>query len=365
MPSLCCIESFIYHIANSIRIHAHNVNTQGINLSGGQRQRVSIARAAYANADIYLLDSPLSAVDANVASHIFEKCFIQLLAGKTRILCTNQLQFLPQCDRVLLVRYDGVRSYVSEQGTYSELITQENSELTQLMSSYSITTEHMNDVNVNNIASVTTNGDDSNGNDNVNITSGSVNGRADSDTAVCDAFIHLSDDVSEAGDNFDNDLQADTESIAESVASMQSVYSSLSVNDAPTEEMIAATTTTDDIDASTTGAATTAGTAAEQYDHTTRTTVVTAATTGDSVAGARLVQAEKMATGHVQWQVYKTYFKEGSGGTLLTVTLLTVTSSATTAHSEMPAVSTEGFVYAMTYYSCIAACVNTVILMLL
>jgi ABC-type multidrug transport system ATPase subunit len=340
---------------------------QGINLSGGQRQRVSIARAAYANADIYLLDSPLSAVDANVASHIFEKCFIQLLAGKTRILCTNQLQFLPQCDRILVLKCDGVRSYISGQGSYNDLIAQENSELTQLMSTYSITTEQINNVNGNSIVGAIVVSDDSNGNDSASITNSFVNGRAESDTAVCDAFIHLSDDVSEGGDNYDNDLQDDTESIAESVASMQSAYSSVSVNDAPTEEMIAATTTTDDIyiDASTTGAATTAGTAAEQYDHTTRTTGVTAATTGDSVAGARLVQAEKMATGHVQWQVYKTYFKEGSGGTLLTVTLLTVTSTVTTAHSEMPAVSSEGFVYAMTYYSCNAACVNTLILMLL
>lgn len=45
---------------------------QGINLSGGQKQRISLARAVYADADIYLLDSPLSAVDANVGKEIFE-----------------------------------------------------------------------------------------------------------------------------------------------------------------------------------------------------------------------------------------------------------------------------------------------------
>ena len=45
---------------------------QGINLSGGQKQRISLARAVYSEADLYLLDDPLSTVDSHVGKHIFE-----------------------------------------------------------------------------------------------------------------------------------------------------------------------------------------------------------------------------------------------------------------------------------------------------
>ena len=48
------------------------VGEQGINISGGQRARIALARALYSDADILLLDDPLSAVDPAVAHNIFQ-----------------------------------------------------------------------------------------------------------------------------------------------------------------------------------------------------------------------------------------------------------------------------------------------------
>ncbi len=50
-----------------------SVGERGVTLSGGQKARVNLARAIYHDADIYLLDDPLSAVDTAVAKQIFEK----------------------------------------------------------------------------------------------------------------------------------------------------------------------------------------------------------------------------------------------------------------------------------------------------
>jgi ABC-type multidrug transport system fused ATPase/permease subunit len=69
---------------------------RGINLSGGQRQRVCLARAAYHDAQLLLLDNPLSAVDQHTSKHIFDKCIKGLLAEKAVVLIAHQLELLPQ-----------------------------------------------------------------------------------------------------------------------------------------------------------------------------------------------------------------------------------------------------------------------------
>jgi len=68
------------------------IGERGVNLSGGQKQRVSLARAVYADADVFLLDDPLSAVDAGVADEIFAKCVRGALQGKTVLLVSHGMQ---------------------------------------------------------------------------------------------------------------------------------------------------------------------------------------------------------------------------------------------------------------------------------
>lgn len=79
------------------------VGERGTALSGGQRARVNLARAVYSEADIYLLDDPLSAVDAHVAKDLFEKCISGFLKEKTVLLATHQLQFLKYADIIVVV----------------------------------------------------------------------------------------------------------------------------------------------------------------------------------------------------------------------------------------------------------------------
>eukprot|EP00075_Anas_platyrhynchos_P007559 XP_021127296.1 multidrug resistance-associated protein 1 isoform X6 [Anas platyrhynchos] len=99
------------------------IGEKGVNLSGGQKQRVSLARAVYCNADVYLFDDPLSAVDAHVGKHIFEKVIGPkgILKNKTRVLVTHAVNYLPQVDTILVMS-DGK---ISEMGSYQELLKQD------------------------------------------------------------------------------------------------------------------------------------------------------------------------------------------------------------------------------------------------
>lgn len=95
------------------------IGERGITVSGGQKQRINIARAIYFDADIILMDDPLSAVDAHVGRHIFDHAISGLLRNKCRVLATHQLHVLNKCDRIIWMQ-DG---HIAAIDTYDNLMT--------------------------------------------------------------------------------------------------------------------------------------------------------------------------------------------------------------------------------------------------
>ena len=98
--SSCCLELDLSQLPDGDQTV---VGDRGITLSGGQKARISLARAVYADMDVYLLDDPLSSVDAGVASKLFSIFTTGILSGRTTILVTHQLQFVRGMDRILLL----------------------------------------------------------------------------------------------------------------------------------------------------------------------------------------------------------------------------------------------------------------------
>ncbi|KAG0062704.1 hypothetical protein BGZ89_010458 [Linnemannia elongata] len=111
------------------------IGERGINLSGGQKQRVSLARAAYQDADIYLLDDPLSAVDAHVDQHLWQQLLGPegLLKEKTRVLVTHGIHHLEEVDQIVVLK----EGMISEMGDYQHL-NQARGAFYQLMKEYSV-----------------------------------------------------------------------------------------------------------------------------------------------------------------------------------------------------------------------------------
>ncbi|XP_030840128.1 multidrug resistance-associated protein 5-like [Strongylocentrotus purpuratus] len=115
---VCCLSDEIAALPCGDRTE---IGERGVNLSGGQKHRVSLARAVYADRDIYLLDDPLSAVDTRVAEHIYTECLAGILKEKTVLLVTSNLQYLSKCDEVIVIS----NGRVIEQGTHTQLMTDE------------------------------------------------------------------------------------------------------------------------------------------------------------------------------------------------------------------------------------------------
>ncbi|KPA78920.1 putative mitochondrial p-glycoprotein e [Leptomonas pyrrhocoris] len=98
---------------------ATEIGEKGINLSGGQKARVSLARAVYADRDVYVLDDPLSALDAHVGERVMRECVCGALAHKTRVLATHQVSAAAYADYVVVLSAGGPVAFQGDAAAYS------------------------------------------------------------------------------------------------------------------------------------------------------------------------------------------------------------------------------------------------------
>jgi len=95
----CLIQDFTQFPAGD----QSEIGERGANLSGGQKARISLARAIYADTDIYLLDDPFSAVDPKVATMLYDRTIRGIINGKTIVLVTHSVQLLNCVDKVVIL----------------------------------------------------------------------------------------------------------------------------------------------------------------------------------------------------------------------------------------------------------------------
>ncbi|KAJ2466825.1 Multidrug resistance-associated protein 1 [Coemansia sp. RSA 2337] len=100
----------------------------GINLSGGQKTRLALARAIYMEADVFIFDDLLSAVDAHVERHLVERVLAGngLLANKTRILVTHAEHVVPLCDKVITIDHGDILVTPQEKLSYNDMASQDS-----------------------------------------------------------------------------------------------------------------------------------------------------------------------------------------------------------------------------------------------
>ena len=131
----CALEEDIEGFPNKDLV---NVGERGDTLSGGQQVRISLARAVYADCDIYLLDNPLAALDMNVSNHIFKHCILGLLSNKVRLMVSHQESHMKLADEVIVLHHASVVG----KGTFIEL--NENEALKEILEPQNSVTQETN-----------------------------------------------------------------------------------------------------------------------------------------------------------------------------------------------------------------------------
>jgi ATP-binding cassette, subfamily C (CFTR/MRP), member 1 len=125
----CALQSDIEGFPNG---DSTLVGENGISLSGGQKQRLNLARLAYFEPEIALLDDSFSAVDSHVAQHIFNNCIVNgILSHTTRIVITHNLGILDKFDRIIVIG----NGRIIQQGTFPEVLASD-SPFSLLLGSY-------------------------------------------------------------------------------------------------------------------------------------------------------------------------------------------------------------------------------------
>jgi len=90
------------------------IGEKGVNLSGGQKARVSLARAVYSDKQIFLMDDPISALDASVRKRIIQNVILGKLRDKTRILVTHAIDFVHHADSIIIME----KGRIAAKGTF-------------------------------------------------------------------------------------------------------------------------------------------------------------------------------------------------------------------------------------------------------
>ncbi|CAL6091960.1 Xenobiotic-transporting_ATPase / Multidrug resistance-associated protein [Hexamita inflata] len=144
---MCCLKDDFAILAAGDQTE---VGGKGVTLSGGQKARLSLARAIYSDASIYLLDDPLSAVDAHVGKTIWNDAILGYLKsrGATVIIASHQTQYFNDCDKIIqitdgeIVNYDTVQNLMKDNvkiiGITGETSTQHSQITTQVIKEVNI-----------------------------------------------------------------------------------------------------------------------------------------------------------------------------------------------------------------------------------